>query len=115
MFPVTPSALFRKSIYDEIGGFDTNFKYAEDGNYFMKICYAYNYYYLPENLVRIGHGKRPYGDKGLSANMKGMYEGNVRTIKMLKNEKKISFAFYCFLRLFYYAKHIRRILIVRFR
>ena len=115
MFPVTPSALFKKSIYNEIGGFDTNYKYAEDGNYFMKICSRYNYYYLPESLVSIGHGKRPYGEKGLSANMKGMYEGNVRTIKSLKKEKKISFLFYCFLRLFYFAKHVRRILIVKFR
>ena len=113
MFPVTPAAMFRKAIFEEIGGFDTEYKHAEDGNYFMKICHAYNYYYLPESLVSIGHGKKPFGESGLSANMKGMYDGNVRTIKALRKEKKISNAFYLFLRCFYYAKYIRRIIIVK--
>lgn len=114
-FPVTPSVIFRRKIFNEIGGFDPMYKYAEDGNYFMKICQKYNYYYLPESLVSIGHGKNPFGEKGLSANMRGMYEGNVRTIRTLKKENKISKGFYIFLQLFYYVKYIRRIFIVRFR
>lgn len=33
-FPVTPAAVFRRRIIDEIGYFDEEQKYAEDGNYF---------------------------------------------------------------------------------
>lgn len=108
MFPVTPSALFKRDIFNEIGGFNETLRYAEDGNYFMQICLKYRYYYLPENLVSIGHGKRPFGDKGLSANLKGMYQGNIYTINNLASKKEISIPFYLFLRVFYLAKYIRR-------
>jgi len=110
-FPCTPSIIMRKSIYDEIGGFNENWKYAEDGEYYTRICLRYNYYYLPEHLVDIGHGKRTFGEKGLSKNLKDMYRGNVEIIRGLKQARVISGVRYVFLRVFYYLKYLRRILI----
>lgn len=110
-FPCTPSILMRKKIFDEIGGFNEAWRYAEDGQYYTRICMKYNYYYLPEHLVDIGHGKRTFGEKGLSGNLKGMYEGNVHIIRDLRKDKVISIPYYCFLRMFYYAKYLRRIAI----
>ena len=110
-FPCTPSILMRSSIYHEIGGFNEKWRYAEDGEYYTRICMKYNYYYLPESLVSIGHGKRTFGEKGLSGNLKAMYKGNVNIIKRLLNEKAISVPFYVFLRIFYFLKYVRRILI----
>ena len=51
------------------------------------------------------------GASGLSANMKGMHEGSVSIIKALREKKEISAPFYLFLRLYYQAKYIRRIVI----
>ena len=34
----TSTAIFKTSIFNEIGGYDETQKYAEDGNYFMKIA-----------------------------------------------------------------------------
>ncbi|MFQ6791391.1 MAG: glycosyltransferase family 2 protein [Thomasclavelia sp.] len=112
-FPVTPSMLFKKVIYQEIGGFNELQKYAEDGEFCLRICEKYNYYHLPISLVKIGHGKRSFGDSsGLSGNLKGMYLGNISNIKQLKKRKIISKRFYLFLRIFYYFKYLRRIIIV---
>lgn len=110
-FPCTPSILMRRSIYDEIGGFKEDWRYAEDGEYYTRICLKYNYYYLPEHLVDIGHGKRSFGEKGLSGNLKAMYLGNVNILKELKQDGVISGGYYGFMRVYYYAKYLRRIAI----
>ncbi|PRR81765.1 glycosyltransferase family 2 protein [Clostridium vincentii] len=115
MFPQTSVAIFRKNIFEQIGGYDENQKYAEDGNYFLKICTSYNYYYLPVKMVFYGGGKPGFGFSGLSANLKKMYEGTIKNIKELKRDSVISNRFYVFLRGFYWAKYIRRILIVILR
>lgn len=113
-FPCTPSILMRKKIYDEIGGFNEKWRYAEDGQYYTRICLKYNYYYLPESLVKTGHGKRAFGEKGLSSNLKGMYNGNKMIIHQLRKKNAISYPFYCFLRVFYWIKYLRRILITKY-
>lgn len=114
-FPVTPSAVFKKKIIEEIGYFDEKQHFAEDGNYFLKICAKYNYYHLPVQMVICGSGKPEFGCSGLSANLKGMYEGNIKNIKELKKDSIISGSFYIFLRVFYWMKYIRRILITKLR
>jgi len=110
-FPCTPTILMKKKIFDEIGGFDENLRYAEDGEYYTRICRQYNYYYLPEQLVEIGHGKRPFGERGLSGNLREMYRGNKLIISRLREAGDLSAPFYLFLRLFYWAKYLRRIAI----
>jgi glycosyltransferase involved in cell wall biosynthesis len=111
-FPQTSVAIFKKNVFEQIGGYDENQSYAEDGNYFMKICAHFNYYYLPGQLVIYGGGKRSFGFSGLSANTKEMYQGNIKNIRELKQEAIIKNSFYLFLRVFYWAKYLRRILIV---
>lgn len=112
-FPCTPSIIMRRKIYDEIGGFNENWRYSEDGEYYTRICMKYNYYYLPESLVDIGHGKRSFGEKGLSGNLKKMYEGNKNIISNLYSDGVISSLYYVFLRFFYYLKYIRRVIITK--
>lgn len=114
-FPQPSTVIFKKKIFDEIGGFDENQRYAEDGNYFLKICSRYNLYYLPELLIIYDSGKRGFGARGLSANLKGMYIGNVKNIKELYNLKEINLSFFLFLRFFYWVKFVRRILITKLR
>ncbi|NMM65094.1 glycosyltransferase family 2 protein [Clostridium sp. P21] len=114
VFPQTSTAIFKRSIFEEIGGYDEKQSYAEDVNYFLKICANYNYYHLPIQMVYYGGGKPGFGFSGLSANLKKMYEGNIKNINELKSDSIISRTFYIFLRVFYWMKYIRRILITRF-
>lgn len=114
-FPQTSTAVFRKEIFERIGGYDEKQKYAEDANYFLKICANYNYYHLPIQMVYYGGGKPGFGFSGLSANLKEMYKGSIKNIKELKNNNNISTQFYIFLRIFYWAKYVRRIIITKMR
>ena len=112
MFPQTSTAIFKKTIFEEIGGYDESQRYAEDGNYFLKICSRFNYYHLPVQMVIYGGGKQGFGVSGLSANLKGMHEGNLKNIAELKGNSAIGMSFYIFLRFFYWLKYMRRLLIV---
>ncbi|MCM3150852.1 glycosyltransferase family 2 protein [Priestia megaterium] len=112
-FPVTPSAVFKRNIIEELGLFDEKRRYAEDGQYFMRICSKYNYYHLPVQMVICGAGKPEFGYSGLSSNLKGMYVGNVENIKELFVNRKITKRFYLNLRMYYWLKYIRRIIITK--
>lgn len=112
-FPQPSTVIFKKRIFNEIGGFDEKQRYAEDGNYFVKICNKYNLYYDPTLLIIYDGGKRGFGERGLSENLKKMYGGNVKNIREYREMKLISFNFYLFLRFFYFIKYIRRIMIAK--
>ena len=114
VFPQTSTAVFRRSICEEIGGYDESQNHGEDVNYFMKICNAYNYYHMPRQMVSYGSNKRGFGVSGLSANLKKMHEGSIKNIKELQKKGIIGFDFYMVLRLFYFCKYIRRQIITKF-
>ncbi len=112
MFPQASTVIFRRKIFLEIGGFNATMRYAEDGNYFIKICNHYGYYYLPGQVIVYGDNKRGFGVSGLSANLRKMYQGNVDNIRELRQTHVITLRFFMFLRVFYLLKYWRRILIV---
>lgn len=110
-FPQPSTVLMKKSIFDEMGYFDENQRYAEDGNFFLRVAANYNLFYLPEQLIEYGYGKRGFGVKGLSSNLKGMYHGNVKNLKEMKSLGYISSTFYYQMRIYHFAKYIRRIML----
>lgn len=112
MLVQTSTVLMKKSIFEEIGGFNEDQSYAEDGNYILNIAARYKAYYLPVQVVYYGGGKRGFGVSGLSANMPGMYRGNVRNLKEMKEKGYIGSAFYIRARAIQYMKYLRRKLIV---
>lgn len=113
MYPQTSTILMKKNIFDQIGGFDESQKYAEDGNYFIKIAFAYRYYYIPKQLVVYDGGKRGFGSSGLSSNLYEMHKGNLKNIKEFCSIGLISTMEYCLLSFYYRIKYIRRVLIVK--
>ena len=114
-FPQPSTVIMKKCIFDEIGGFDETQKYAEDGNFFLKVAAKYNLYYLPELLINFGMGKRGFGQSGLSSNLKGMYQGNVKNLKELRDTHLISSLFYNEMRIYHWLKYCRRIVITKLR
>lgn len=110
-FPQPSTVIIKKDIFNIVGGFDEKQHYAEDGNFFLRVAAKYNLYYLPEKLIIYGYGKRGYGEKGLSANLKGMYEGNVKNLKDILSLGYIPYSFYLQMRIFYWIKYVRRILL----
>lgn len=115
MYPQTSAALFRKSIVDDIGGYDETRRYCEDGQFFMKICDRYNYYYHPGKVIEFDGGKRGFGGNGLSGNLFGMQDGLRKNIDELRKQKKISTGFYVLIKMFIELKYIRRCIVCEFR
>lgn len=113
MFPQTSTVLFKKKIYDEIGGYDEARRYCEDGQFFLKICEKYNYYYLPKQIITYDGGRRGFGVSGLSKNLKEMQDGFMKNLKELRKRKSISLMFYLWVSIFSELKYFRRIIIYR--
>jgi glycosyltransferase involved in cell wall biosynthesis len=57
-----PFALFRRSVFDAVGGWTTEFWPHEDTDLFCKMALAGKVHYLPDRLYR----KRVHGDNGLN-------------------------------------------------
>lgn len=112
-FPQPSTVLFKKTIFDEIGGFDENQRYAEDGNYFLKICGNYNFYFDPVQVIEYGDGKSGFGESGLSKNIKEMHLGNLKNVKEIKKLKLINKFQFLFILLFFEVKYFRRIILVK--
>lgn len=113
MYPQTSAAIFKKEIVDVLGGYDESRRYCEDGQFFMKICERYNYFYHPEKVVEFDGGKRGFGGSGLSGNLKGMQDGLRKNILELKQQKKIGTGFYLIVKLFIELKYIRRCILCK--
>lgn len=115
MFPQTSTAVFKREILKDIGYYDEKQKYAEDGNYWLRICAKKKFYMLKESLVITGGGKPNFGFSGLSANLTEMHKGNIKNLKDMKTLGHINFFEFNFFKIFYILKHIRRKIIVKKR
>jgi len=112
---VVPTVIFKTKIIKTIGYFDESQKYAEEGNYFIRIAQKFNCYLLNESLVLTGGGKAHFGHSGLSGNLNAMELGELKNIKDALKLKIINIFQYIFLVLFSSMKYIRRLLIVKYR
>lgn len=109
------TVMFKKDVLDMVGFFDESQKYAEEGNYFMRIAKLFKCILLNQQLVNYGQGKVGFGFSGLSANLKEMEKGELRNLKFAYKQNYISFFTYFIAINFSILKYIRRILIVKFR
>ena len=112
---VTPTVVFKREILAKIGYFDENQRYAEEGNYFIRICNQYNCFLLNESLAITGGEKPHFGFSGLSGNLKEMELGELKNLKDSLNMGIINKFEYLLLVLFSIVKYFRRIMIVKLR
>jgi glycosyltransferase involved in cell wall biosynthesis len=109
------TVIFKKEIINTIGLFDETQRYAEEGNYFIRIANMYKCGLMNEHLVLYDQGKSGFGQSGLSANLKEMEKGELRNLKFAYDSKFISFSKYSFAVGFSVLKYFRRILIVKLK
>lgn len=112
---VVPTVLFKKEIPERAGYFDEKQRYAEEGDFFIRICRQYNCFLLNESLVITGHGKAHFGQSGLSGNLKEMEKGELKNMRAALRMRIIGPAGYLMLCAFSILKYIRRLLIVKLR
>lgn len=112
---VTPTVLFKKEIVEKIGYFDESQRYAEEGNYFIRIAKHYNCYLLNLPLVITGGGKAHFGESGLSGNIWGMEKGELKNIRDAHKMGVLSSFEYPAVLIFSLTKYFRRWLIVKLK
>lgn len=110
----TPTVMIKKSLVESVGFFDENQKFAEEGDYWIRICNTHQCYLLNESLVNTDE-KPYYGHSGLSGNIKEMEKGELKNIRTAYKLRIVNFAEYHFLRIYSIIKYIRRLIIVKFR
>jgi glycosyltransferase involved in cell wall biosynthesis len=113
--PQTSTVVFRKSIVNKIGFYNENLRYAEDGDYWLRIAYHCGFFVIPDSLVVTGKGKHDYGESGLSGNLKEMYKGECNAITNAYTMGGISLLFFLAARTFAMVKYIRRKIVVGLR
>lgn len=111
------TVLFRKEIIQKVGLFNEEFKYAEEGEFFMRILHAgFKCYMINEKLTIFGYNnKHGFGDGGLSGNLNEMNKGEIRNHRYAFHNFNINIFTYCFARIFSYIKYIRRVMIVKIK
>lgn len=114
-FFATPTVIFKRKILTEVGFFDETQRYAEEGNYWLRICNKNNCMLLNESYVLTGGGKPDFGFSGLSSNLKEMEKGELRNLREALRLNVVGIFEYCFLVVYSILKHIRRLLIVKLR
>jgi glycosyltransferase involved in cell wall biosynthesis len=112
---VVPTVIFKRTILDTIGYFDENQRYAEEGNFFIRISNHFNCYLLNESLVLTGGGKAHFGVSGLSSHLSEMEKGELRNLNCAFKLHIIGIFEYSFLIVFSILKYFRRILIAKLK
>lgn len=112
---VVPTVIFKRIIIDKIGFFDETQRYAEEGNYFIRISNKYNCYLLNESHVITGGGKNHFGDSGLTANLYEMEKGELKNLIFALKNDIINIFEFIFFTIFSILKYFRRVIIVLLR
>lgn len=115
MAPSTITALFKKSLIEKAGYYDESQKYTEDGNLWLRFSMNGKMLILNKNYAVAGDYKPLFGHSGLSGNLKGMYDGELKNLKDIYNLKYINFLQYAFYRFYTSLKYYRRVLTVKLR
>lgn len=110
-----PTVMMKREIISEVGLFDENQEYAEEGNYWIRVCDKKNCYLLNESLVIAGGGKPAFGYSGLSRNLWEMEKGELKNISLAYKMKIVNVFEFLFLVVYSFLKYIRRFLIVGMR
>jgi glycosyltransferase involved in cell wall biosynthesis len=112
-WPCTPSLVFDKCVFNSDQYFPEEMRHAEEGLFFLYLSSSCGLYYVEDELVVCGNGKRAFGDWGLSGDVKAMHMGNLKMIKKAGEMKYIPKYLVSFLQMYENLKYIRRRLIVK--
>jgi len=114
-FFVTPTVIFKRSILNKTGYFDEQQRFAEEGNYWIRVCCQNHCVLLNESWVITGNRKPNFGYSGLSSNLKEMERGELKNMYLGYQMGIINAFEYGFLVFYSLIKYLRRIVITVIR
>lgn len=109
------TVIMKKEVYAAVGEFNESQRFAEEGNYFMRIANQFKCALLYERLIVYGDGKSGFGESGLSANLLEMEKGELLNLRFAYTNGYINGPVYILAKSYSLLKYLRRILIVKMR
>jgi glycosyltransferase involved in cell wall biosynthesis len=109
------TVIMKKEVYQNVGGFNESQRFAEEGNYFMRVASKFKCALLCEKLIVYGDGKKGFGERGLSANLREMEKGELMNLKFAYDNEFVNWPVFMIARSYSLLKYLRRILIVKMR
>lgn len=111
----TSTVIIRGDVVGKVGYFDESQRYAEEGNYWIRILAHYRALLIAKPLVLYGDGKLSFGHSGLSGNLREMEKGELKNIRYARSHGLIGPVVYFAGIIYSLAKYARRIILVRIR
>ena len=111
----TSTVMIRRAAVKKAGLFDETQRYAEEGNFWIRIMAHFPAYLLRKPLVEYDGGKPGFGTSGLSANLFEMERGELKNIAYAFRAGLIPQSMLVKGVFFSLAKYVRRMIIVRVR
>jgi len=105
-WPHISTILMKREFCIEIGGFDSQFKREEFGDFLLKVAKADSLNILNEDLVTCHVFKEFEFSIGLSSNLKEMNEDEIKTIQIHFSNNKLKKSFLIFYRRLNYIKRL---------
>jgi glycosyltransferase involved in cell wall biosynthesis len=109
------TVMMKREVYEKIGLFEETQRYAEEGNYFMRVANSFRCLLLNEKLILYGDEKKGFGESGLSGNLKEMEKGELRNLRFAYDQRYINAFVYNVARLYSLVKYVRRIVVTKMR
>lgn len=109
------TVILKRKVFEKIGYFNENQKYAEEGNYFIRIADQFNCFFCNMKVINYGDGKSGFGVSGLSSNLKEMHRGVIKNINFAYDNNLIDLKSFISALIVENLKYLRRILIVRLK
>lgn len=115
MAPSTITAVFKKELIEKSGNYDESQKYCEDGNLWLRFSKVGKMVVINKNFAIAGDLKPLYGHSGLSGNLAGMHEGEIKNLKDMLELGYVNYLQYLLYFSYVKIKYFRRVLIVKLR
>jgi glycosyltransferase involved in cell wall biosynthesis len=108
---LTPCVVVKRKTFQVQNGFDEGMRFSEDYFLWLNIMHRGKGYLLPYTGACNIEDKKPFGQKGLSSNLKEMHLGVLKAFQQLSQSRKISYRKYLMIAFFENIKYLRRLLI----
>jgi len=112
---ITSGVIARRDVLLELGGFPEDMRICEDYALWLKISTRHHCALYNEVLVEYGHGKRGFGDSGLTADLVALRVGERAAIKKWRANSAPSVVKVGLASSLAFARHLRRQLVVGLR
>jgi glycosyltransferase involved in cell wall biosynthesis len=108
----TSTVVIRSDALREVGIFPSDQRYAEEGDLFLRLVHRYKAVLLNEVLVDYAGGKAGFGQGGLSANLWGMWMGELANLRRARERSELNGLSVAAIRVYSTVKFLRRLIIV---